>query len=150
MRDMLARLAAAGKALSIQRERKLGRSSAREKRKWLHKKKKLDLPEERCTQRTLRQCGIGEVEEMRPRPRAQVTEEEIARRAVARMTLEEWQSWIQKGGEDLPVTTVLGKQGEVRAARPSCSQQSTWALVLKMSMLTAAVKVRENYWTLMS
>ena len=55
LRDMLARLANAGKALSIQRGRKLGRSSAREKRKWLHKKKKLDLPEERCTQRTLRQ-----------------------------------------------------------------------------------------------
>ena len=65
-------------------------------REWLHKKKKLDLPEERCTQRTLRQCGIGEVEALRPRPRAQVTEEEITRRAVARMTLEEWQTWMQK------------------------------------------------------
>ena len=66
---------------------------------------------------TLRQCGIGEVEALRPRPRAQVTEEEITRRAVARMTLEEWQAWMQKGGGDLPVTTVLGQQGEVRAAQ---------------------------------
>ena len=33
LRDMLARRANAGKALSIQREHKLGRSSAREKRK---------------------------------------------------------------------------------------------------------------------
>jgi hypothetical protein len=40
-----------------------------------------------------------------------VTEEEITRRAVARMTLDEWQAWMQKGCEDLPVTTVLGKQG---------------------------------------
>jgi hypothetical protein len=33
------------------------------------------------------------------------------------MTLDEWQAWMQKGGEDLPVTTVLGKQGELRAAQ---------------------------------
>ena len=33
------------------------------------------------------------------------------------MTLEEWQAWMQKGGEDLPVSTVLGQQGEVRAAQ---------------------------------
>ena len=64
LRDMLARLATAGKALSIQKESKLQlanfnwrvdriRSSAREKRKWLHKEEKLQLPKERCTQRTL-------------------------------------------------------------------------------------------------
>ena len=117
LRDMLARLANADKALSIQRESKLGRGSVREKRKWLHKKEKLDLPEERCTQRTLRQCDIGEVGPLRPRPRAQVTEEETTRRLVARMTLEEWQVWMQKGGGDLPVTTVLGQQSEVRAAQ---------------------------------
>ena len=74
---MLARLANAGKALSIQRGRKLGRSSAREERKWLRKKEKLDLPEEWCTQRTLRQCGIDTREPLGPRPREQVTEEEI-------------------------------------------------------------------------
>ena len=33
------------------------------------------------------------------------------------MTLEEWQAWIQKGGEDLSVTKVLGQQGELRAAQ---------------------------------
>ena len=33
------------------------------------------------------------------------------------MTLEEWQAWMQKGGEDLPVSTVLGQQGELRAAQ---------------------------------
>ena len=42
LRGMLARLAHADKALSI-----LGRSSAREKRKWLRKKEELDLPGER-------------------------------------------------------------------------------------------------------
>ena len=88
--DMLARVATEGKALSIQKKRKLGRSSAQEKRRWLHKKRKLDLPEERCTQRTLRQCGIDEVEELRPKLRAQVTEEEITRRAVAQMMLKEY------------------------------------------------------------
>jgi hypothetical protein len=153
---MLARLANAGKALSIQRERKLGRSSAREKKKWLRRKGKLDLPEERCTQRTLRQCGIGPEEPLRPRPRVQVTEEEVTRRAVARVTLEEWQAWMQNGGEDLPVTTVLA--GKVSLGRPSCLkcmqlsclQQRTWALVIRITMLTAAVKVQEDYWTLMS
>ena len=63
------------------------------------------------------QCGIGEVEGPRPRPRARVAEEEVAQGAVARMALEEWQAWMQKGGEDLSVTTVLGKQGEVWAAQ---------------------------------
>ena len=42
-------------------------------------------------------------------------EPEITRRAVSRMTLEEWRTWMQNRGEDLPVTTVLGKQGGVRA-----------------------------------
>ena len=46
-----------------------------------------------------------------------MTEEEITRRAVARTTLEEWQAWMQKGGEDLPVTTFLGQQDELRAAQ---------------------------------
>ena len=78
---------------------------------------KLDLPEERCRQRTLKQCGIGAEEPLRPRPREQVTEVEVTRRAVARMTVEERQAWMQKGGEDLPVTTVLGRQGEPRATQ---------------------------------
>ena len=30
---------------------------------------------------------------------------------------DEWQAWMQTGGEDLPVTTVLGKQGEVQAVQ---------------------------------
>ena len=98
---MLARLATAGTALSIHRQRecKLSRSSAREKRNWLHRKRKLELPGERCTQRTLRQCDIGEAKGLEPRPQTQVMEEEITRRAVARMTLEEWQAVsLDEGG----------------------------------------------------
>ena len=75
------------------------------------------MPEGRCTQRTLRQCGIGTEEPLRPRPREQVMEEEVTRRAVVRMTLEEWQAWMQVGGEDLPVTTVLGRQCKLRAVQ---------------------------------
>ena len=31
--------------------------------------------------------------------------------------LEGWQAWMQKGGEDLSVTAVLGRQGGARAAQ---------------------------------
>jgi hypothetical protein len=63
------------------------------------------------------QYDIGTEEPLRPRPRVQVTKEEVTRRVAARMTLEEWQALMQNGGEDLPVTTVLGRQGELRAAQ---------------------------------
>ena len=117
IRDMLAKLAGAGKALSIQRERVLGKSTAREKRKWLHKKRKLQLPEERYTQRTLRQCGMGESEPLTHERKAQLTQHEITRRAVARMTLDEWHAWMKLEGEQLPPTSVLGRQAEVRACQ---------------------------------
>ena len=47
---MAGRPAGADKPLNIQRERRLGRSSAREKRRWLRKKQKLKLPEEQYSQ----------------------------------------------------------------------------------------------------
>ena len=108
LRDMLARLAGADKALSIQKERELGRSTAREKKKWLRKKQKLQLHEERYTQRTLRQCGLGESEPLSHKKAAQATQHEITRRAVARMILDEWRTWMKIEGEGLPAASGRG------------------------------------------
>ena len=60
---------------------------------------------------------MGVTEPLTHKKAAQLTQDEVTRRAVARMTLDEWLAWMKLEGERLPTSSILGKQAEVRAGQ---------------------------------